>query len=119
MFRRIHVWFLRKFGRLEEIYEFLEKTGGKYLDVRSYARIEGISETTAKKQLEEAVQKGIFERVFLYDSPEAPFPLIVTESEIGRSIRFSDYGDVSDDDSEIEISKYDVREIYVTTQATG
>ena len=117
--RRIDLWALRRYGRLEETRRALRKTSGRYVDPESYASMEGIPIKKAQMELEEAVQSGVMAKYYLYKSLENAVTLVLTEDDIGQEIRLADFGYLDDGDGNgtVFVSKYDVKAIYASQPA--
>jgi len=115
--KRIYLWVLRRFGRLDKIQSALSETNGKYLDASTYARILGVSESKARRVLQEGERRGLFKRAYLFVSSESPMPLVIDDSELDTNVRLSDFGYIGDDDDrEIFLSKFNAREIYIAPE---
>lgn len=118
LWRLIDAWTLRRFGRLDEIREILTRTHGRILDVTAVAEMEGVSEKQALKILEGAVMRGILVKVYLYNSPSAPAPVVIKPDEIGKTLTLSELGfHEPDPEQEITLSRFDTKEIYVSPEA--
>ena len=117
--RTLENWLLRRFGRLSEAEEAFSGVRGRYFDIGSYAKLRGLSQSKANKELEIAVTHGYFQKVYLYESSECPTALVVQREDIGKTLKLSEFLDVDEDeDLEITISKYRTREIFVGSEKT-
>jgi hypothetical protein len=114
---KLWVFLLRRFFRLAEVEEFIRRTDERYLDVKSWASIRGISEEEALHQLQFGVQSGWLRQCYLYEWSDSPIAFVVPQEALGQNVRLADVGYIGEDDlREIYISPSRVRKIFITTE---
>lgn len=107
----------RLFFRLDDIDEALHRTDDRYIDVRGWSRIRGISAEKAKDELDRATEGGFLERCYLYEGTDSPITFVAPAEFLDRSIRLSDIGYIGeDDDREILVDRYQAREVFVARE---
>ena len=92
-FRKINRWSLKRYGQLDDIAKVVDKTGGQYLDEKSFASMnDNMDEAEAREILEEGVDQGLYERRYLYTLNEPAVVLFIGEEDLGKTRPLSDFG---------------------------